>query len=172
MSKPLPKGTPNQDRMQRKKDATKARVKKKKITKSIYRNKSDDNIENTLWRWFSLFIRLRDSTHNGYGNCITCNKTIYYKDGHAGHYLSRRFKNIKYDERNVSLQCVRCNSFENGRQDVYKDNIDAKFGKGTAQELEKIKNVLVKIDRNYIIARLTVYKIKVNELKKGITERF
>ena len=170
MIKPLPKGTPGQDRRKRKSDRVKK--KPKKVKQSRYTYKTSDNMEKTLWRWFSLFIRLRDSDHNGNGYCITCNKAIHYKDGHAGHYLSRRFKSIKYDERNVSLQCVRCNSFEGGRQDVYKDNIDVKFGKGTAGDLESKKNILVKVDKNYLIARIELYKMKANELKRCVSERF
>ena len=141
------------------------RKKKPKKKASRYEFKTDDNIEATLWRWFSKYIRLRDSDHNGWGRCITCNKAIKWNQGHAGHYLSRRFKAIKYDERNNSLQCVSCNSFHCGRQDVYTDKIDAKFGKGTAEELESMKNDIVKRDKIFFIAMIEKYKIKVKELK-------
>lgn len=141
------------------------RVRKKKH-ESVYRFKSDDNISNTLWRWFSKYIRLRDCNQNGWGYCITCNKPIQWSDGHAGHCLSRRYKAIKYDERNVNLQCVSCNSFHGGRPDVYREKVDCKYGKGTYEELESKKNNLVKHDRVFFIAMTEKYKMKLKELCK------
>lgn len=143
----------------------KKQVKKKKH-ESIYRFKSEDSLEQTLWRWFSKYIRLRDSSYTGWGRCITCNKPISWKDGHAGHCLSRRYKSIKYDERNVSLQCVSCNTFHGGRPDIYRERIDVKFGEGTYKELESMKNTLVKHNRVFFIAMIEKYKMKVKEIEK------
>jgi hypothetical protein len=84
---------------------------------------------------FSEFIRKRDSNEDGYGKCITCGKTIHYKDGHCGHFISRRHRSTRWDEQNTALQCVACNSFNQGRQFEFGREIDKRYGSGTADRL-------------------------------------
>jgi hypothetical protein len=77
--------------------------------------------EGTLWKWFSLYIRLRDCPDNsqGFGKCVTCGKVDHYKNMDAGHFVSRRWKPTKYREDNVSLQDVYCNRDLSGNLDEY-----------------------------------------------------
>ena len=136
------------------------------MNKVSYDSKSNSALEETAWKYFSLFIRLRDSDRYGYGRCITCHKHIHYTEGHSGHCLSRRYKAIKYDERNNNLQCVSCNTFHGGRPDLYRENIDAKWGKGTYQELLDKSKTLIQRKRFHFIALIEQYKLKSEELKK------
>ena len=80
-----------------------------------------DKRENTLWKWFSLFIRLRDCPDNsqGFCRCKTCGKVDRYKNMDAGHFISRRWKPTKYREDNVFAQCVHCNRDLSGNLDEY-----------------------------------------------------
>lgn len=66
------------------------------------------NLKTTLDRWFSLYIRLRDSDANGYSRCISCGKPVYWKEADCGHFINRRHMNTRYDERNCNLQCRNC----------------------------------------------------------------
>ena len=77
--------------------------------------------EGTLWKWFSLFIRLRDCPDNsqGFCRCKTCGKVDRYKNMDAGHFISRRWKPTKYREDNVFAQCVHCNRDLSGNLDEY-----------------------------------------------------
>lgn len=87
-------------------------------------------------REFSRAVRLRDST-DGYGNCITCTKLISVKEGHAGHFQSRRHSSTRFDEENVNLQCSLCNAFRAGEQYQYGMALELKYGEGTAEKLAK-----------------------------------
>ena len=64
---------------------------------------------------FSQYIRLKDSK-DGIGTCITCGKQDHIKNLQAGHFQSRKFYSIRWDERNVKIQCSGCNIFRYGEQ--------------------------------------------------------
>jgi hypothetical protein len=88
--------------------------------------------EDTLWRWFSRYIRLRDSDENGMCVCKTCGAVKSYKQMDAGHFVSRRWKPTKYREDNVYAQCVHCNQHLSGNLALYRVAI----GEEKALELE------------------------------------
>tara|TARA_R110000868_G_scaffold5902_1_gene34341 strand:+ start:50 stop:436 length:387 start_codon:yes stop_codon:yes gene_type:complete len=64
---------------------------------------------------FSQYIRLKDSK-DGIGTCVTCGKQDHWKNLQAGHFQSRKFYSIRWDERNVKIQCSGCNIFRYGEQ--------------------------------------------------------
>ena len=116
-----------------------------------------------LWKVFSLFIRLRDSKE-GYGFCCTCNKRVHYKEAHAGHFISRRHQATKYDERNVALQCVGCNTYNQGQQFLFSKYIDNKYGQGTSDELLTLSRSTLKRTSGEIKYLTAMYKDKIKEL--------
>jgi len=91
--------------------------------------------DDKLWKVFSEFIRKRDSDNEGIGKCFTCNTRRHWREADAGHGIGRQHKSVKYDERNVHLQCKRCNGFEGGQQAIYKEEVDKRYGEGTWQKL-------------------------------------
>tara|TARA_B110000977_G_C10960053_1_gene448176 strand:+ start:563 stop:949 length:387 start_codon:yes stop_codon:yes gene_type:complete len=80
---------------------------------------------------FSQYIRKSNADKNGYCNCCTCGKQVFWKEIQAGHFMSRKHYSIRWDERNVNPQCVACNVFRYGEQ--YKYSIF--LGKTTADLL-------------------------------------
>ena len=64
---------------------------------------------------FSQYIRLKDSK-DGIGTCVTCGKQDHIKNLQAGHFQSRKHYSIRWDERNVKIQCPSCNVFRYGEQ--------------------------------------------------------
>lgn len=110
--------------------------------------------------WFNLFIRLRDltlveQTGEIEGFCISCGKrwlVELYSDKSiintrggwvAGHlWKDDRYASVRYDERNVNLQCARCNVHLSGNESNYAENLKKKIGK---KEFEKLN-----VDRNKI----------------------
>ena len=84
---------------------------------------------------FSEYIRKRDTDKNGYGLCCTCAKRLHYKDAHAGHFMSRRHYATRWDEENVALQCVSCNSFRSGEQYKFALFLNDKYKTEKATEL-------------------------------------
>lgn len=87
---------------------------------------------------FSLYIRYRDSVYiNGQrlSECITCGQYLPIKKIQAGHFQSRRFNSIRFDEQNVNAQCFACNVMRHGEQFKYAKALDKKYGPGTADIL-------------------------------------
>jgi len=87
-----------------------------------------------VWKLFSEYIRRRDSDWSGRGKCITCPNVKHWKEMDAGHYISRSKKAILYDERNVNLQCKRCNI--TGEPQLYRKALIGKYGEEVVDELE------------------------------------
>ncbi len=128
--------------------------------------KSISKLKKELDKWFSLYIRLRDS-HNGLVQCFTCGVVKHYKKGmQCGHFQSRRFVATRYSEKNCSAQCVACNMFRAGEQYRFALAIDAKYGEGTAEDLQYKARQIQKFARSDYEDKLTYYKEAVKNLKK------
>lgn len=78
----------------------------------------------TAWKWFSLYIRLRDALETtGSPNscrCITCKKVYDISYIQAGHMLGGRTGGILFDETMVFGQCYDCNCNHGGEYQAYK----------------------------------------------------
>ena len=98
--------------------------------------KSVSKLKKEVDSWFSKYIRLRDATDMGVAQCFTCGKVDHYKKLQNGHFQSRRHHNTRWDEKNCQVQCVKCNMFGQGEQYKFGMYLDAKYGLGTAEELE------------------------------------
>jgi len=115
-----------------------------------------------VWKEFSLYIRTRDSV-NGYGNCSTCGEHVHYKEANAGHYIHGNTKPTYFDERNVHLQCVRCNKWLSGNLHKYALFLERTYGSGILQELE-IKSKGPVYSRVRLEELLETYKQKLKNL--------
>ena len=72
---------------------------------------------------FNKYIRLRDA-----GNvCISCGKKPLKEN--AGHfYNANNHWSVRFDERNVHLQCEHCNTYLSGNLIYYRENLLTKIG--------------------------------------------
>ena len=128
--------------------------------------KSISKLKKELDKWFSLFIRLRDS-HEGLSQCFTCGCVKPYNKGmQNGHFQSRTFLATRFNEENCQPQCVGCNMFKQGEQYKFALSLDAKYGEGTAQELEFLSRLTVKFTRGDYEDKILYYKSTVEKLKK------
>ena len=93
---------------------------------------------------FSLWIRNRDK------RCFTCNSRNFLQ---AGHFVSRSWSSLRYNEKNVNTQCSNCNVWRRGNYSVYALNLVKKYGPNILKELESQKKV---------------YQLKTKELKEII----
>ena len=132
--------------------------------------------KNKLNKLFSKYIRLRDSNIHGVGQCISCGKFInvwreengkkkFRQTAHAGHYYSRgASKALYFDERNVNLQCVACNSFKEGNKQGYAQGLIRKYGDGVLDLLElRAKNESY-LNENELGLLIREYDYKIKEL--------
>jgi hypothetical protein len=79
--------------------------------------------------YFHKYIRLRDTDEDGYGKCYTCDVSLEYKKTQAGHFINRSLKSTRWDERNVKIQCARCNNWMEGRQFEFSLKLGMKLSK-------------------------------------------
>ena len=108
---------------------------------------------------FNKYIRLRDA-----GNvCISCQKKPLKEN--AGHfYNANNHWSVRFDERNVHLQCEHCNTFLSGNLIYYRENLLKKIG---IEEFENLSAEAMKT-RKYTIEELkeiiATYKKKCKEI--------
>jgi hypothetical protein len=124
-------------------------------------------LKTKLDRTFSQYVRLRDTGPDGYGECATCGKCIHWKDGDAGHFITRGAVSTRFDPRNVNLQCKRCNILLSGRQYEHSKYIDRKHGLGTSELLLAESKQVVKLGVREYQALISHYAEQVKELERG-----
>jgi len=88
--------------------------------------KSKSQVAAELQKIVNLYIRTRD--HNaGYG-CITCG-TMQSPAWDAGHFRSvGSAPHLRFDARNIHLQCMQCNRFFGGAGREYAINLPIRIG--------------------------------------------
>lgn len=77
-------------------------------------------------RVFSIYIRNRGETY-GYNHCYTCGKYLPIEALQAGHFIPRRFTNVRWHPLNVWPQCPRCNIDLSGNLEVYERKLTAQY---------------------------------------------
>lgn len=114
-------------------------------------------------KYFSLYIRARDTDHTGMAECITCGKPTFNPD--AGHFVARNHEATRYWEENAHAQCQACNRFHSGRQFEHGKAIDKKYGEGTAEKILEMAGMRCKrteADYNWIAKE---FREKYNQIK-------
>ena len=111
---------------------------------------------------FNKYIRLRDA-----GNvCISCQKKPLKEN--AGHfYNANNHWSVRFDERNVHLQCEHCNTYLSGNLIYYRENLLTKIG---IEEFESLSAEAMKT-RKFTIDELkeiiATYKKKIKEMENN-----
>jgi hypothetical protein len=121
-------------------------------------------------KWFSLYIRLRDSNKDGCAKCTTCDYRGYFKEMDNGHFLSRSYLSTRYNPKNCGIQCKGCNAFKGGQQFLFAKVIDKKYGDGTADLLVLESRQICKRTKADYQNLIFHYKEKAKQLatEKGI----
>jgi len=114
------------------------------------------------------YIRERDKGKP----CISCG-TPYKHDHEAGHYYpSNQFSTLRFNEFNISGQCIACNRINEGNFENYTIHLPKRIGKEAFETLnalaEKEKRTNHKWDREELKKTRTYYNNKLKELKNGI----
>jgi len=95
-----------------------------------YKKFSPSQLKAKAQKVFNAWIRKRDE---GLA-CISCGSG---RPEHAGHYLSAgHHSRLRFDERNVHCQCIRCNYFLSGNQMYYRQGLIKKIGLSEVESLE------------------------------------
>lgn len=132
--------------------------KKPKKIKSLSQLKRDfDSV-------FSKYIRQKYSK-NGKVQCVTCSTWKEIKAMQAGHYISRGYLSVRFDEENVHPQCPACNIFKNGNLDEYAMWLIGTYGEGILEKLNKKKWEMKKYSRLEYEMFIKIYNDKLKKLK-------
>jgi len=136
----------------------------------LHRSKRLSDAKRTCDRYFSYYIRMRDSNSNGMCKCITCDKVKHWKEMDTGHFQSRRYLLTRYDEHNANAQCQNCNQWNSGEQYRHGLEIDKKFGEGTAKELENKARGMQKMTKEDVMELAREFKEMAEDLaeQKGL----
>ena len=112
---------------------------------------------------FSQYIRLKNSV-DGKATCFTCGKVDEWKKLQCGHFQSRKHYSTRWDEINCQVQCAGCNVFKYGEQYKFSVNLDAKYGKGTAERLHIKAQQIIKISNIELEEMIKNYKYFVDSM--------
>ena len=118
----------------------------KKVVK-IPKVKTIPQLVSELDKYFSVYIRTRDIDEFGITKCFTCGKIAHWRTLQNGHYISRSFFGVRWDEKNCAPQCVRCNIYREGNKPEYTTKLIEKYGIGILEELNIKKNRHAKMER-------------------------
>jgi 6-phosphogluconate dehydrogenase (decarboxylating) len=117
-------------------------------------------------KWFSYFIRVRDSDDNGFAKCCTCGTIKHWKQMDCGHYVKRQHQGVRYNEMNCHAQCRSCNWLKQGNDAEYKEFIIEKYGKQNHDLLKSFENKSFKRSKFEFTLIAKEYKKKYEELIK------
>ena len=109
---------------------------------------------------FSKYIRNRDSI-DGTNKCFTCGAVNRIENLDNGHYISRQFMALRFNEYNCNPQCKVCNQYLGGNLEVYRENLIDKYGIELVEKLESQKNVIKHYTNNEILELIEYYKSKI-----------
>ena len=144
-------------------------LKTKKKTKSAKKAKSIKGLKGQVWVIFSKYIRMRDCLRTTgtlkHGKCISCGDLRPINQCDAGHLISRWYGSTLFDERNVHLQCKRCNNM--GETLKYRRAIIKLYGEGIDIELEDKATEIKHFTIPELEGMKKYYAEKVKELEKG-----
>ena len=113
------------------------------VLSKIKKLKKREISECLRFRFGKLFIRLRDTSSDWYGYCISSWAKLYWTEWQAGHYVPNG--SCKYHTRNpinVNLQSFADNMMKHWNVIWYRDGLIAKIGIEKVEWLENTKNEL------------------------------
>lgn len=143
------------DELNRKKELKDWKIKKAKMKEELMSLQDWLKIAQTH---FNTYIRQRDKDQL----CISCQKPPLKKN--AGHFFNaNNHYNVRFDERNVHLQCEHCNTFLSGNLIPYRENLINKIGVQEFEDLSKIANETRKFNIQEVKELINIYK---NKIKK------
>jgi hypothetical protein len=107
------------------------------------------------------YVRIRDEGKP----CISCGSNAANQ---AGHYIPvNKSSFLRFDERNIHLQCAGCNCWGHGNQVSYRIELRKKLGDFELEKLERdyIENRVHKWTRGDLENLISFYSDKLKQLK-------
>lgn len=109
-----------------------------------------------LWKTLKQLIHTRDGD-----TCISCGVTgLRGHNAHGGHFIPSSSCGgfLRYDLRNVWIQCATCNLFRNGAGAEYTLALQKKFGNKFVEKIIQDKQESIKLDVDYVEKMTAFYE--------------
>ena len=91
-------------------------------------------LKKKAWRLYSIKRRQAEADFQDHVVCYTCDKRLPWKEAHLGHFKHHK---VDFDPRNTRIQCTGCNTFRDGRLDVYALRLIREIGLEEVEDLER-----------------------------------
>jgi hypothetical protein len=138
-------------------------LRKQKIGMKKKKVKTEGQLKEICWKWFSKFIRQREADWRGYASCITCGVVKHWKELQAGHFIPGRRNAILFHEKGCHQQCYRCNVPLKGNPRAYDKFMRQKYGAKVIRDLEALNETPKKWKPEELLKLIEHYKKKVVE---------
>lgn len=136
-------------------------VKTKTKRKKSPRLKAIDRVQTLANR----YARLRDvKEEDGMAYCISCMDYLPYSELDGGHFIPKTSSDIRFDERNINAQCIKCNRFMGGNVRHYLKGMLRKYGQEVVDELESREHLSKKWTLAELLDLEIYYKEKIAAL--------
>jgi len=139
-------------------------TKSKKIRPKRKKLPSISSLENKLDRIYSEYIRRKDADEGGTTSCVTCQKLMFWKDAHCGHFIKRQHRAVRWEPKNTHVQCPKCNFYLNGNDAAYAVFIIDRYGRETYDELMAARGKEFKRYRTDYLELIETYQNKLRGL--------
>ena len=115
---------------------------------------------------FSEYIRRKYADKKGIVSCYTCGKKAYWKgEGmQNGHFISRRSRILRWDERNCRPQCYSCNVMRYGESYIFGVKLNQEYNYNIADELLIESKKIIKQSDEDLKNLIKLYEDKIKEI--------
>jgi hypothetical protein len=128
------------------------------------KKKTVAQLKKDLQKLVNRYARLRDCKDGG-ANCISCGEYKSFEDLDGGHFIATTSSAVRFDERNINAQCIKCNRFLGGNARHYLKGMIKKYGQEVVDELESQEFTIRKWRADELIDLIQDYKLKLKELE-------
>lgn len=101
---------------------------------------------------------LKSKKDRTFGYCYTCGKKKLKRKLQCGHFISRRWKQVRWDFDNMRPQCAGCNKFKNGEPQKFRRHLIKEIGTIRVEHIESIFDEPVKLTRTFLEAKIEELK--------------
>lgn len=123
-------------------------------------------LKRALDRAFSEYVRRKACDPQGYVACVTCGRKGYWRSMQCGHFVKRVHLATRWDERNVGVQCWRCNETLDGNLEAFEAVIVKAYGQAVVDDLKARRHWRVKLDRAAVNMMIAEFREKFRALPK------
>jgi 5-methylcytosine-specific restriction endonuclease McrA len=81
-------------------------------------------------------LLIRDQLPGQMFRCISCRRLLPLNVAQVGHYISRRYESVRWDLKNINLQCASCNKWQSGNPIEYRKALVEMHGEKEVAKME------------------------------------